>query len=392
MWILVLALAQEPDPFLARAEAAGTNLLAAEAWSDQDRWARQLEAYSADPNPKVAKTAQDHLASYVRGRLSSEAESAVWVALDTLLRHGHRDRVELVVGVVQSRLPAWTRNLALGHLESLPYLCLALADPRLTGGSAVRIGRLARGSRDATLVRRLLAEGEAVRDPVDLGSIAWALRAIGGDDAVRPVLAAWIDRLRGWQRTDVAWCVHRIDPRRAIDRLVELGALPHAPDPGRFETSLRLDEEGPSPHSSVWVNNAFADTGGLVRINVARLREPWNYQRCLEEFAAASRGLLKPEEVVEKKGELTFKHRGRAYKVAPRDRGDWYDLPPLFKTVNQALEDDDVPQRFVGVEHYLHIAAFVLTVPDRFEKAAKEFHLALEPDPDAARKRWLNER
>jgi hypothetical protein len=431
MWILALALAQEPDPFIERAEAAAA-FLAAAGPQEQQRWADVLAAYARDPNPKVSTPAVDALARYVRGaaavrlaaagpqeqqrwadvlaayardpnpKLSTPAVDALarYVraslgkkeapALRTALDRVHTGHPELVLEVIQSGLPGWQRAGALEYLgaDAFPFLRRALADPELAARAAIRIGQVGRG--DPELLLALISEGEVDRDPETLAYIAWTLRVFTGD-ASRSTIESWIPRLRGWHRTEALWFSRKISAWDVLDRLVER-ELVAKPDPLLLERHAGFNGEHPGPSSREFVMGAFNASGRLFRLSAHGLYEPLKYSTLLRGFAESSHGLLKPEEVEEVAGVLTFKHRRRAYTVAPRKLGDWYDLPPLLKAVNQALEDVDVPERFVGLDHGAQIAAFVLTVPDRFLEAAREFRIPLEPDADAARKRSLSGR
>lgn len=385
--------------FPERADAAGRRLLSGDSGGDPARLVRSLAAYSHDPDPQLSDRATEFLVQYVRAGVARETAVAFWDATDAILEHGHPEAIPILHEVIGSRVEKWAREMALSRLaqvqkgECLPLLRKSLHDPLLRAAAAVAIGQVARGSGDAAILELLGKEGEAVQDPEVLACIARALREVGGN-AVRPILAPWIDRLTGWNRTDAAWFVHRIDPLHAIRRLVELKVLPEMPEEGLLSRAMAQSEDSPGPASGGIVKAAFSLTAGSLIVNAHGEDLPIRYDRLLEGFTTAKRGLFVPQgirQAREGKGDYTvhFVHHGRPYRFTARDLGDWYDLGAVVETVNRALADDDIPERFVGLHNGAQVAALVVAVPDRVREAAKELYLALEPDPDGARKLWM---
>ncbi len=365
----------------------GHRLLSNVDGPDSSRLVSLLAAYAGDPKPEVADCAAGFLVQYVRQSLKEGRATSFWEATDALARHPELGR--LLREIVDAPVELWARSMALQKLAKLEKKdCLSLLqaridDPLLGATAAAAIGEVAEGTGDQALLALLVRKGESVRDPGDLACVAYAVRSIGGEEA-RPTLAPWVDRLEGWSRTEAAWFVRDISPSRALARLVELEILPRVPERALCD----------SPEESV--RAAFNETTGQALINVHALNEPLRYERILGCFEVARRDFFLPRDVRQEKTSdgghaVEFTHRGRPYRFKARDLGPWVDLPPAVEAANAALADDDIPERFVGLRGYLHVAVFVVAVPDRLERAAKELYLPLEPDADATRTRWLRD-
>lgn len=377
------------DSFRVRTEEAGRRLLSDVDGPDCSRQVGLLAAYARDPNREVSNRAAEFLIQYVRTALKNGSSTSFWEATDALGEHGHADLPALLREVVQAPVERWARGMALWKLarlegeECLSLLRTSLQDPLLRAAAAQEIGRVAEESGDPNLIADLVATGEASRDATDLGCIAFALRSVRGDK-VRPTLAPWIDRLQGWDRTEAAWFVRDVHPLKALERLVELRILPRLPERAFAHDSI-----------ADIVQAAFNETVGRVLVNASTLYEPVQYDRIVEHFRTVRPDFFLPQDARQEKTPegyvVQYAHRGRPYRFTARDRGAWYDLPPVLESVNRALAEDDIPQRFVGLRGYLHVAVFVVAVPDAIERASQELHLPLEPDADAARARWMRD-
>jgi hypothetical protein len=135
---------------------------------------------------------------------------------------------------------------------------------------------------------------------------------------------------------------------------VEQGAILRVPEPNEFYGSPFFDPEGPGPVSARYIQALFEDKTRT---------DPADPVGTLRAFSARSRGLLRPEDLVEKEGVARFTQAGRAYTMD--GKRPW--------EVNRVLEDVDVPERFVRLEG----GTYVLTIPDRLNDVAREFHLPL---------------
>jgi hypothetical protein len=122
---------------------------------------------------------------------------------------------------------------------------------------------------------------------------------------------------------------------------------------------------------------------------------PCRHDRLLQDFAAASDGVFRPEAVHQEwlqededdfEGEylLRFVHHERLYTGRFRNYGDWYDVERMLEIVNRALGDAGLAQRFVAIDTGGQTAAFVFADPAKLGPLAQQFHLPLSDNPAAA--------
>jgi hypothetical protein len=398
-FLLALAsgLAQDnpSDPFVERAVAAGKELLDGAAGARRRELLRVLAQYATDRNPSVSRPSLNAAAAFCREAVAAERSEDLGSAMNILIGSTHPERDAVLRSILESKMEGWLRVQALDALAGsggpafVPKLKRDLKDQDLKFAAAELLGRTLKDSGDAEVLALLKAEGETTRDPDDLGTIAFAMRSIGGK-STRDVFKAWLDRLEGWNRAEAAWFVHGVDPIKAIQRLAELGLIDRLTDE---RLSWILDGLARDRNVSSCMVRAINDSGTLVHVNAAAF-EPLRYDQRIEGFRDHRKKLFSPTKPRQSQGAdgrlvVEFDHGERTYSFTPRDLGTWYDLPPLIDAMNRALIDADVKERYVGIRAPAQFGTFALVDPEAMATAARELHLPLEPDPDAGRKAWL---
>ena len=124
---------------------------------------------------------------------------------------------------------------------------------------------------------------------------------------------------------------------------------------------------------------------------------PNRHDLLILDIAENSAGRFKPEAVLEAyradrpdghtgQYQVQFIHYEHLYRFRPIDLGDWYDVGAVLAAINRALADADERQRFVLLESDGQVVNLVFGDPHAVRAAAGELGLALDDDPDSARR------
>lgn len=271
---------------------------------------------------------------------------------------------------------------------------------------------------DAVVVEAIKRISGEVPDR-ELYSVCHALQAIGGD-AGRELLTALVPRLEKGQRAYFQRTTAVVPIDELLTAIENSGVFPadkmsqvaakfrrdsqKAADTDSAETSalspanhLGEDLEGHTPPELL---DAFVAAKCVISFDTETGTLPCRHDQLLQDFANASRGRFVPEAASEewlkkKKSDdeapyrVQFIHQGRLYDGELRNLGDWYDVERLTAMINRALQDAEMPERFVSLASEGQEATFIFAEPSRLTPLAKKFHMPLSDDVGEATKRGL---
>jgi hypothetical protein len=256
--------------------------------------------------------------------------------------------------------PAGEAMHALARLkgrEVLPRVVPRLDDPKQRGRAADAIGLLLAGTGDVTMIRRLTELAVAESDLRNAAAMAQALVRISGPLA-RATALGLVSRLYSHDRQRLLWALQGVTLTQAIEAAVETGLVPSPPDEQEW-SSLRATSwaDAEDGVAQLW---ALLHHRKVLLVYDAETSYPPRHQRLLMAAADMTHGLLAPEAAMQtgspegiEQGEpayrLSFLSDGRAYQVACRQHGDYYDSEAVLAAVHRALADKGREERFVPI-------------------------------------------
>ena len=362
-------------------------------WPAQNLIQRGLAVAAEGQDATAKERALKLLERFVRDHLGSRDNSAadyVWRAVETIVKQQGIKSLPLLEAVYECDTSYRVRGSALRHLaklqgkDSLPKVLESLRDDPLKEDAAKALVILAREHQIAGQVDALVMASEGGKNTA-LGAIAEALMASNEEEA-SDALRSLAKRLDPVDAMKAHWHLEKLKPKRVIARLVESEVLPPMPQPDVEQLVAKwkgaagaygfLAEVFHSSKSVLW----FDTEAGVV---------PVHHDKLVRRFAEASRGIFRPEAVVEKwnrKSEQDFQgdydvqfvHRGRAFKFKAQYSGDWYDVGSVVKAINGALEDAGARERFFGIHTGDQTAFFVFADAKGFESVRAELAIPVE--------------
>jgi hypothetical protein len=230
----------------------------------------------------------------------------------------------------------------------------------------------------------------------------------------RSVTRLLLERLGARGRAAVEGAMDRLDPEarmfalwklkgfvldKAIDDLHAAGVVTIAREP--LLDAVRLDQELIDERGPLDVSNpdtfveALTKAGVLLTFDAETGMVPCDHDDLIRRFAEHSLGRFTPECMVQtwnRKREhddntpytVRFLHKGRLYRFAAENKGDWYDVESIHRALNFALRTAGQKERYITLASNGQAASFVFAVPAAFLPIAEKYGLALSDDPDAA--------
>lgn len=297
------------------------------------------DAAEATPDPQLRRRIADALVAHLKARPDEPwTDSGTMSAVDVIGKTVDRDAaIELLFDVVRGARAANIRRMALRALNDL--------DP----GAAKRVST-------ESGVAMPESEVEKVESPkVDVAKAAAA-------------------------------CIrHHVLTQAEADAALAVIA-------SRATTKRSEDEVYPDD-----VEGLFHAAGRYLAFDAETGMVPARHDELIDDIAAASAGRFVPEAALEtyttpsEESEtgtyrVQFIHRGRLYRFAPEDLGDWYDVPAVLVAVDRALLDAQVKERPVALKSGGQDVALIFADPGALKAAAGELGLELEDDADRARR------
>jgi hypothetical protein len=336
----------------------------------------------ADPPAFLAGSSRTHKAG-LAARLAGVDAAPILEALA-------QDADAAVAGEAVAGLARFRGREVLGELLS------RLDDSKQLPAAAAAIGRVMSGSGDRAVVARLTQVAAVRTDGPAGAAIAGALLRIGGPLA-RATVVGLVRRLYPRDRQKALWALEGGDLERALERAIEAGLLRGRPDEA-LRARVRAEAWAPIEDAvdELW---ALLHRERAVLSYDAETSYPPRHERLLGYAAAASRGLFAPEAAQQEgspegveHGEpayrLSFVSGGRAYRVACRNYGDYYDSMAVLAAVHRALADLGRDERFVTIGIGGQDAHLLFGVPDAVRRFCECAFIPLEQDRAA----WERER
>jgi hypothetical protein len=353
-----------PDPAVATPlrQALQQDLLSYEG--DEDRlgqhWAGDLASVA------------DHTAAAVLEDIVARAKDPVSraYALEGLARLQPERAVERILAEVR-RYGPWDMLLRLLRKyaveEDYERICAALFPP--SGGGEER--------RPGLEEARLLLEN------------------LGGRGRQR--LLDRLDRLEARARQWAVWKLQGLDVRSALAELHSAGVVRQTPD----ELLARMGEGQGGGGEALDVTEPALLAGALSYADLTTYFDtgtgfvPCNHHHLIRHFARGSGGRFTPEYPVQtwhRQGEddydgpytVQFIYRGRLYRFAAENYGDYYDVDAVVRALNTALEHNGQRERYLGLYTGDQCARFVFADPAAFVPVAQRYGLPLAQDPSEA--------
>ena len=383
-----------------------------------------------DPLAELGPGRLDRLAEASRGEADGDAVRAAVDTLRQIVRRGREGESALAAEALLRRVTttAGERSLdvglasrhagpsALAGLQSLlsadpvlaqealygvarlegravvPLLLERLPDPKQRRGAVEALGIALAGSQDQAAVARIADACLQQRDGSVAAACAHALLQIGGRHACATAVGL-LERMYPRDRQKALWALEGIQLDDAITWALEAGLIERRPSE-RDWSRLRAISWG-SLENDVDALWALLHDSAAVLVYDAEGSYPPQHERLVGYAAAASRGRFTPEAVLQTGSpegveheqpayRLAFISGERAYSVACRNFGDYYDSAAVFAAVHRALADLGCEERFVPLGIGGQDAHLLFGIPEAVHSFCAHTFTSLERD----REQW----
>jgi hypothetical protein len=254
------------------------------------------------------------------------------------------------------------------------------------GKSFVRSG-------DTKIVRALTARAVAA-DRRELEAICNALNSIGGD-AAHAAIEQYAAQLNPALLAQLRQSRTPVSIAAIADAVTAVGLLSKTDmELAVQQLATEENERQPGLFELLYVAKsalAFDVETGML---------PCRHDNLVREFANASRGRFQPEAVLEiwqrSKDDdfeapytLQFVVNQNLYRAELRNLGDWYDVERVVQSINAALSQANILERFVGLATDGQVAQFVFADPKLLAGIAEKFHMPLSDDFESAMRQGI---
>jgi hypothetical protein len=319
----------------------------------------------------------------------SGASSEWYPIIEEIGKRGGRAAVPLLERFLRSKLNLGYRGYALNALSNalgpdvLPYVDESAGELRLAPAVADALGRAFHGTGDPNALGRLQKLASRTRDDFARQQITAALKAIGGPGArkaARKQLASSLPH----DRQNLKALAERTSMTQACSRLAAIGLIsPLSPEEIQAMQATEKREDDDPAWSLLVLDYAHIRTC----FDTESSDVPPRHDELIREFAENSRGIFAPEAVLQREGKgrrvvvvVQFVFRGQLYRFQVRDLSDYYDLERMVGTINKALADAGLRERFLSRDTGDQIADFIFGDPRLITEAAQEFQWTLDDD------------
>lgn len=304
-------------------------------------------------------------------------------------KRGSRRAVPLLERFLRSRLNAGYRGGALKALagvlgaDSLCYIDESLDELRLAPDVAAALGLAFAGSGDTRAIARLQKLASRTRDEFARRQITVALAAIGGPGA-RKAARKQLASAPPHDRQHLKAIADQTTLTQTCSRLAAIGLItPLSPEEIQEVQATEKREADDPAWSLLLLDHAHIRTV----FDSESVEVPCRHDQLILEFAENSRGVFTPEIVLQKKGKapnaamlVQFVFHNRLYRFQARDFGDYYDIERVVASMNMALGDSGLREKFLSRDTGDQIADFIFGDPGVISEAAREFQWTLDED------------
>lgn len=333
--------------------------------------------------------ADDGEMGYRGDRLSALAEASETATAEDL--PSVRAMVQREQGMyADAPLRAWIRlEPAAGRQTLLQWM----SEPARRRSAINVAGQAFAGQPDQALADALKTAAQSAKER-ELASICRALRAIGGETAIK-YLVELVPRLSETDQARFRTILNPFSTSDLMQAVEQSAVLPQEPLQ-RAKAELNKPHQG-TDQEAVELLDVFLAAGSATMFDVETGFLPCRHDRLLGEFARISRGIFAPDaahEIWHRKNEddddadytVQFVQNARLYQGRIRNFADWYDVERLTQMANTAISDSGVPERFVALASDDQIATIIFADPARLFPLAEKFHMPLSRDAAEAMK------
>jgi hypothetical protein len=367
-----------------------------------------IEYFAKSPELGVADAALQYLQAFVDRNIKQLAHAAglsderqnIEQAIDIIAQRGGADFGPWLEKLQDKPLSQYPKGSILRALARIypegakDRLIAAMKDTKLRPFAAEGLGDCFAKTEDEAVVAKIVAAAKAELAADHLPLYIEALLKIGGSEAHKAALQL-SERADPATRELVMWRTNGWTAESVMDRVVDSGLL------DRSTSQHALAElnsgENADPERPLGIETVLLVAKRGLAFDVETGMVPCRHDKLVHTFAKCSGGEFDPQSVTEqwhqeKAGAeepggdytLQFIVGERLYRARLRDLGDWYDVERVVATINQALADAEQPGRFAPLASQGQIAEFLFGPPTSLQQVAKEFHLPLSNDPNAA--------
>ncbi len=238
---------------------------------------------------------------------------------------------------------------------------------------------------------RTLVYPDPVRRDLTLDDVRLLIERLG--DPGQDLVLNHLDRLDKLAQEWVTWRQQGIDLREVLADLHETGVICQTVE--ELMAEMDQDETSMDVHDPRMVIDAFGHAGLLTFFDTETGAIPCQHDDLIRWFGQYTAEQFIPECPIQlcptdhrwepdSAYTVQFIYQDRLYRFEAENYGDYYDVESVVGALNEALEDNDQPERFMGLYTGDQCACFVFADPEQFLPIAQKYGLALSENASEA--------